>query len=56
MSHEIQALKNRIKRTEGDVIKLQSEFEELLDRIKTLEINDKVNKRKLEIIAMDYKF
>ncbi|NQU87298.1 MAG: hypothetical protein HQ541_16210 [Mariniphaga sp.] len=37
MSHEIQALKNRIKRTESDMIKLQSEFQALLDRMNELE-------------------
>jgi len=38
MSFETQALKNRIKRTESDIIKLQLEFQELLDRMDRLEL------------------
>ena len=37
MSCEIQALRNRIKRTESDIIKLQSEYQELLNRMERLE-------------------
>jgi len=37
MSHEIQALKNRIKRTESNILKLQSEYQELLERMDKLE-------------------
>ena len=37
MSLETQALKNRIKRTESDIEKLQSELQELLERMERLE-------------------
>ena len=37
MSLETQALRNRIKRSESDIVKLQSEFKELLERMERLE-------------------
>jgi len=37
MTHETQALRNRIKRTESDILKLQSDYKELLDRMNELE-------------------
>ena len=37
MSFETQALKNRIKRHESDIVKLQSDIKELLDRMERLE-------------------
>jgi len=40
MSQEIQALKNRIKRSESDIVKLQSEFKGLLKRMERLENKD----------------
>jgi len=42
MTHETQALRNRIKRTESDIVKLQSEFKELLERMDKLEEKDKL--------------
>ncbi len=50
MSHEIQALKNRIKRTESDIVKLKSEFQELLDRMNELEKNELLKKTLFEVI------
>jgi len=38
MSLETQALKNRIKRTESDIEKLQSDIKELLERMERLEL------------------
>ena len=37
MSHEIQALRNRLRRNESDILKLQSEYQELLNRMDRLE-------------------
>ena len=42
MTLEIQALKNRIKRSESDIVKLQSEFKELLERMEKLEEKDEL--------------
>ena len=41
MSHETQALRNRIRKSESDIIKLRSEFEELLKRIDDLKHPEK---------------
>jgi len=42
MTHETQALRNRIRKSESDIIKLRSEFEELLKRIDRLMEYEKI--------------
>jgi len=37
MTHETQAFRNRIKRSESAILKLQSEYQELLERMDRLE-------------------
>ena len=37
MTHETQAFRNRIKKSESAILKLQSEYQELLERMDRLE-------------------